>query len=158
MSQFSLFFWMTYCAYTFNFWQTYLYNWQGLHDSIYMFHVNFICWPFWDPQILTGAFYVGNGWVARGCWNDHLISSGPTKEPKMRRPWKSMYSPEPRKEQWSPCCFLANGNSYAFFCILYMYMCIYYITLSYLRLDLDEISMILYRLDYTHAYPHCTSI
>ena len=30
----------------------------------------------------------------------HLISSGPIKEPKMRRPWKSMYSPEPRKEQW----------------------------------------------------------
>ena len=22
-------------------------------------------------ELLTGAFYVGNGWVARGCWDDY---------------------------------------------------------------------------------------
>ena len=23
-------------------------------------------------QLLTGAFYVGNGWVAGGCWDDEI--------------------------------------------------------------------------------------
>ena len=27
-----------------------------------------------DVQRLTGAFYVGNGWVAGGCWDDYSYS------------------------------------------------------------------------------------
>ena len=26
------------------------------------------------PAILTGAFYVGNGWVAGGCWDDEITT------------------------------------------------------------------------------------
>ena len=40
---------------------------------------------FWTKHLcLTGAFYVGNGWVAGGCWDDHWVMTGIIPENSLR--------------------------------------------------------------------------